>query len=165
MFQSTLAIAGERATSPARHAGRASAFQSMLAIAGERARVRRVPVLRANACFNPRSPLLASEPTARRRPAALDRVSIHARHCWRASPRKGCHACGVCRRFNPRSPLLASEPLQLSDAVGVVAVSIHARHCWRASPPPQCSPSISTLVSIHARHCWRASPELMIWKL
>ena len=86
----------------------------------------------------------------------VTRVSIHARHRWRAVRRDG-------------AAIDADE-----------AVSIHARHRWRAVPaacrPParwptfQSTPAIAgercaggdevgldlDLVSIHARHRWRA---------
>ena len=60
------------------------------------------------------------------------RVSIHARHCWRADR---------CERGD----------------VGTFAhVSIHARHCWRADRTGGAVERRSLAVSIHARHCWRA---------
>ena len=88
VFQSTLAITGERAAMGAFEAPTTVSFQSTLAIAGERAVAR-----------------LAARTATRA-------VSIHARHCWRASRRKG------------------------TEGTGGQAVSIHARHCWRASPDP-----------------------------
>ena len=61
--------------------------------------------------FNPRPPLLAGESRgANGRDVAVGRVSIHARHCWRANPP-------------------AAAP-----AFFFHGVSIHARHCWRANP-------------------------------
>ena len=61
-------------------------------------------------CFNPRPSFLAGEPQAAWAVGALQSVSIHARHFWRASPDIGVQ--NRCRCI----------------------VSIHARHFWRASP-------------------------------
>ena len=66
----------------------------------------------------------------------LARVSIHARHCWRANPR------------------------QVILTIDAIEVSIHARHCWRANPFPAPASRRTQCVSIHARHCWRANPRL-----
>ena len=62
------------------------------------------------------------------------RVSIHARHCWRANP------------HTLRFPVIGR------------VVSIHARHCWRANPLTRVEDLKDYEVSIHARHCWRANP-------
>jgi len=62
------------------------------------------------------------------------KVSIRARHCWRAKRRKTAF-------------------LQ-----GSRMVSIRARHCWRAKRLIQCKSSNASAVSIRARHCWRAKP-------
>ena len=110
----------------------ASKFQSTPAITGERAKAahRLIFVLH---CFNPRPPLLASEPLVVDFDCLETLVSIHARHYWRASPK--CRALIEARNkfqstpaitgeragrrdvlqpangcFNPRPPLLASEP-------------------------------------------------------
>ena len=84
MFQSTLAITGERAQKPGVSASDITAFQSTLAITGERAQ-NRVAGSAPAASFNPRSPLLASEPTHNPPHTGETNVSIHARHYWRAS--------------------------------------------------------------------------------
>ena len=60
-------------------------------------------------------------------------VSIHARHCWRATR---CYPSQLYRQD---------------------AVSIHARHCWRATPLFPRLADQAVKVSIHARHCWRAT--------
>ena len=185
MFQSTPAITGERALMMPVAVGGGKMFQSTPAITGERAppSLPSVPAS-GSASFNPRPPLLASEPLNVREHIYLVDVSIHARHYWRASPR-----CPACPR--PGQP-----------------VSIHARHYWRASPPLpvasiapplfQSTPAITgeravrpavagakgqcfnprppllasepragrcraadgRAVSIHARHYWRASPPV-----
>ena len=132
-FQSTPAITGERALGRreverrnrvsihARHYWRASLmrgstvlsedlFQSTPAITGERAAAMR-PSTTACWRFNPRPPLLASEPCPR--------------------PVIACTPVG----FNPRPPLLASEPDWWRAAEWPGHVSIHARHYWRASRP------------------------------
>ena len=87
-------------------------FQSTPAITGERASPW-CRSLRRGKSFNPRPPLLASEPPRDPR----DRAAL--------------------RGFNPRPPLLASEPVQRCRLDVVGDVSIHARHYWRASPAGQ----------------------------
>ena len=133
-----------------------SVFQSTPAITGERAPTFSAP-FSLPASFNPRPPLLASEPPPQREAPERRQVSIHARHYWRASRGPaltpgdskwfqstpaitGERASGRSRHarcagsFNPRPPLLASEP-HVHGLIGVVGhVSIHARHYWRASP-------------------------------
>ena len=131
-FQSTPAITGERAVKPiftaarvkvsihARHYWRASPAWPPFS-----------PDPRIG--FNPRPPLLASEPRCRERLKTGAEVSIHARHYWRASQarhrsnrgQRGFQSTPAItgerasrpssaghhlRSFNPRPPLLASEP-------------------------------------------------------
>ena len=107
--------------------------------------------------FNPRPPLLAGESPGADRAGGGYRVSIHARHCWRANP-SGIQprvastefqstpaiaggritletlaaVTGCC--FNPRPPLLAGESDASFNGDTISVVSIHARHCWRANP-------------------------------
>ena len=111
-------------------------------------------------CFNPRPPLLAGESTLHDVRQQQLKVSIHARHCWRANPSRGVLTFCFLLRFNPRPPLLAGEsgPRPGWRATGLV--SIHARHCWRANPRTAPSARRFPWVSIHARHCWRANPVL-----
>ena len=82
-FQSTLAITGERNRLASRVLRVHQLFQSTLAITGERNTVwsSRAATLDG---FNPRSPLLASETAASLVSLTHERVSIHARHYWRA---------------------------------------------------------------------------------
>ena len=68
------------------------------------------PDARTKTGFNPRPPLLAGESSSLRKFGVGWHVSIHARHCWRANPRRARHR------------------------ILLVSVSIHARHCWRANP-------------------------------
>ena len=107
-------------------------FQSTPAITGERAQVL-VDQSDTHPSFNPRPPLLASEPISKPLPVSRRLVSIHARHYWRAS-RLPLGCSGTCGR-----------------------VSIHARHYWRASRAPLRDRGLRQAVSIHARHYWRAS--------
>ena len=132
MFQSTPAITGERAWGSDKEYGLKWLFQSTPAITGERAASRMAPC-GLGARFNPRPPLLASEPDTTALVEEYDNVSIHARHYWRASRREAAHRVGhrafqsrpaitgeradggrkgaaVRWGFNPRPPLLASEP-------------------------------------------------------
>ncbi len=85
-------------------------------------------------CFNPRPPFLAGDAGACRGVVHLQRVSIHARHFWRAMP------------------------ADQTKTVNGVVVSIHARHFWRAMPASSCFGCNRVNVSIHARHFWRAMP-------
>ena len=138
-------------------------FQSAPAIAGGRccrrdgARIRsgrfnpRPPLLAGDArvpasitavclCFNPRPPLLAGDANGRESWSEAFKVSIRARHCWRAMLR----AC--------------------SRAAAARAVSIRARHCWRAMRASGTAGLTAAHVSIRARHCWRAMPSLLTSK-
>ena len=165
------------------NAVRPAGFQSAPTIAGGRCpatmRTAALPC-----CFNPRPPLLAGDAQAVPSMNECWRVSIRARHCWRAMPP---------RRLRHRHHVL---------------VSIRARHCWRAMPSEldlhkrvgrfQSAPAIAggrcrvqgvpleghqgfnprppllagdavdrqgtalvQVVSIRARHCWRAMP---VWR-
>ena len=93
---------------------------------------RRTPLRLCCACFNPRPPLLAGDATQPRVASAYTRVSIHARHYWRAMR---AQAGGKIKEWS---------------------VSIHARHYWRAMR--SCAGLLlrTIPVSIHARHYWRA---------
>ena len=153
-FQSTPAIAGGRIDDWGRELSRLQQFQSTPAIAGGRIQKDRA-ARKGRRCFNPRPPLLAGEsfffqsPDGWRQfqstPAIAGgrisisarfaedwRVSIHARHCWRANHAgiaevrllmafqstpaiaggringRSCQALR-CLSFNPRPPLLAGE--------------------------------------------------------
>ena len=131
-FQSTPAITGERAHPRRFTRTQSKTFQSTPAITGERAMPDWVFILTVT-CFNPRPPLLASEPPGQLQAGLSYAVSIHARHYWRASPT-------LLQTNNHKS-----------------LVSIHARHYWRASPAPQADADAARRVSIHASHYWRAS--------
>ena len=158
-FQSTLAITGERAAPRARNAGAVGGFQSTLAITGERARSKTGPRLTAS-CFNPRSPLLASEPKM----LCLDQrgqdVSIHARHYWRASRTGSCYT-GRIAWFQSSLAITGERACTARPrAAAYSLVSIHARHYWRASQGGLTRWADLETVSIHARHYWRASHRL-----
>ena len=109
-------------------------------------------------CFNPRPPLLAGDAPIRVYSCPTSIVSIRARHCWRAMPRRARRsmrpgwfqsapaiAGGRCtltkqavpRRscFNPRPPLLAGDAQRAHELAAQHQVSIRARHCWRAMRP------------------------------
>ena len=61
-------------------------------------------------------------------------VSIHARHCWRATPALRRSWLARCESFNPRPPLLAGDSPSIHlQRLHTSLVSIHARHCWRAT--------------------------------
>ena len=132
-------------------------FQSAPAIAGGRcSRPACRPALSAR--FNPRPPLLAGDARRCREVDDKSKVSIRARHCWRAmrkrarrpgrkSPFQSAPAIagGRCLppdswvaaalSFNPRPPLLAGDAFHLRNLAQAHDVSIRARHCWRAMLP------------------------------
>ena len=177
-FQSAPAIAGGRC--PRVHwAKLANAkFQSAPAIAGGRcAGTAGEPS--GTSSFNPRPPLLAGDASLLGHSSNLERVSIRARHCWRAMLQASAdHARGAkfqsapaiaggrCTagtpattrswRFNPRPPLLAGDACASRAIRRASTVSIRARHCWRAMRCVQRSRPAYWAVSIRARHCWRA---------
>ena len=60
-------------------------------------------------------------------------VSIRARHCWRAMPQSRYGSVHGWISFNPRPPLLAGDACGSARWLGgLLHVSIRARHCWRA---------------------------------
>ena len=117
--------------------------------------------------FNPRPPLLAGDPHAGQTPPLRARVSIRARHYWRAIRQPGAGQCSQAG-FNPRPPLLAG------DLVSALARS-HAA-LFQSAPAITGGRSNRALrlsqhrdVSIRARHYWRAIrpgytwPRPLIW--
>jgi len=106
-------------------------------------------------CFNPRPPLLAGEFGATDQLAALQLVSIHARHCWRANASRSA-ASGFSKKFQS-TPAIAGGRIAADTELDTNRkVSIHARHCWRANALVVDTNGDGN-VSIHARHCWRAN--------
>ena len=85
------------------------------------------------------------------------RVSIHARHCWRAN--RSPSESSISRSMFQSTPAIAGG--RIIDAPDFslqhLKVSIHARHCWRANPRHHPWRAAHPGVSIHARHCWRAN--------
>ena len=131
--------------------------------------------------FNPRPPLLASEPPqySPQTNAAMVFQSTPAITGERARPTSGMQRQTVsfnprppllasepyltrseCRRpssFNPRPPLLASEPL-LAVVVAFGVGRFNPRPPLLASEPSyRATTQGRQVVSIHARHYWRAS--------
>ena len=106
-------------------------FQSAPAIAGGRCQAEPSEGPRGGS-FNPRPPLLAGDAPCPFLNTARWKVSIRARHCWRAMPRI------------------------LRAARYALPVSIRARHCWRAMRRHAQPAAHRGPVSIRARHCWRA---------
>ncbi len=83
-------------------------------------------------------------------------VSIRARHCWRAMPAAGCFdqthgSVSIRARHCWRAMLRAWQGWEAAEGV-----SIRARHCWRAMPGRCTACRRRHPVSIRARHCWRA---------
>ena len=156
-FQSAPAIAGGRCASRPTMASRCACFNPrppLLAGDAGPARRRRG----RHHCFNPRPPLLAGDappPASRRRISSFNprppllagdapamsarkpirKVSIRARHCWRAMLAPGASRNQGQESFNPRPPLLAGDAGRTSVQTADKIVSIRARHCWRAMPP------------------------------
>ena len=202
-FQSTPAITGGRAVVRAWCPPPPPVFQSTPAITGGRADMAgggaraaqrfnpRPPLLagepdghahrpHGSAGFNPRPPLLAGEPSGRYSMRQRSRVSIHARHYWRASPLLLCGRVRPVSCFNPRPPLLAGEPWEKAPGAGLAQFQstpaitggrarvarrrAEVSGCFNPRPPllagePAlfCRVLAHTVVSIHARHYWRAS--------
>ena len=86
-FQSAPAIAGGRCPTCRCNSDGARGFQSAPAIAGGRCRDRRTGTRHCH-CFNPRPPLLAGDAQGKQAVLGGVAVSIRARHCWRAMPRR-----------------------------------------------------------------------------
>ena len=130
--------------------------------------------------FNPRPPLLASEPTRRQRSYLRCGVSIHARHYWRASLSGAARLhqlCGVsihARHYWRASRLVPSLLYKVAVFQSTPAITgERARRpscercmprCFNPRPPLLASEPSTTApdgmvqqVSIHARHYWRAS--------
>ena len=154
-------------------------FQSAPAIAGGRCSSRCTRHIRGT-CFNPRPPLLAGDARQCAR-AELEKykvsirarhcwramrvmvegntravfVSIRARHCWRAMLFNASVRWAVSSCFNPRPPLLAGDAnaaaSRLLKKVFQSAPAIAGGRCLRRWSAVPVEP-----VSIRARHCWRA---------
>ena len=154
-------------------------FQSAPAIAGGRcSRPACRPALSAR--FNPRPPLLAGDARRCREVDDKSKVSIRARHCWRAMRKRArrpgrkspfqsapaiaggrCHQTFNLARvfdagFNPRPPLLAGDAAVCHrvrwPAMFQSAPAIAGGRCELARHPG----AAAGAVSIRARHCWRA---------
>ncbi len=140
------------------------------------------------ASFNPRPTLLSGDTEDESDHDANVEVSIHARHCCRATP-TGCRGEATFMMFQS-TPDIAVGRHVAGDRLpaGHSAVSIHARHCCRATRASlaastalvafQSTPDIAvgrhtcgaviasrhSSVSIHARHCCRATrPGRQAW--
>ena len=132
-------------------------FQSAPAIAGGRINhpAHRHPI---NNCFNPRPPLLAGEsadapaklPVQRKFQSApaiaggriitetdpitgKPKVSIRARHCWRANPRRA-QQWTHDMLFQSAPAIAGGRIPDKGKGRASTNVSIRARHCWRANP-------------------------------
>ena len=156
-FQSTPAIAGERCGDTRAVQPKPAQFQSTPAIAGERCYTAHHR-WRVSARFNPRPPSLASGapsgPVKVTGTGAFQSTpAIAGERCGERCGGRGGHRVSIHARHRWRAVLLAGggEPF-------LQRVSIHARHRWRAVPRHRgpCDPA--HVVSIHARHRWRAVP-------
>ena len=83
--------------------------------------------------FNPRPPLLAGDARVLTVSTSLNKVSIRARHCWRAMQ--------VDLVYHDVGPAFQSAPAiaggrceRVTRVNPLTGVSIRARHCWRAMP-------------------------------
>ncbi len=92
--------------------------------------------------------------------AAGRRVSIRARHCWRAMRAAGGGAGVLCAVSIRARHCWRAMPGWWEYVKARARVSIRARHCWRAMRCPACHGFWPAPVSIRARHCWRAMPCL-----
>ena len=94
----------------------------------------------------------------------LMKVSIHARHYWRAMPHCDLPWPGAAAfQSTPAITGGRCRPWPLRRASG--DVSIHARHYWRAMRRFAVLRSCAQHVSIHARHYWRAMPSALLPKV
>ena len=156
MFQSAPAIDGGRSSTRTAAAALCRRFQSAPAIDGGRSSV--VAAAHHVASLFQSAPAIdgGRSCTARRRPRTLQRVSIRARHRWRA-----IHAEADRRRryrccFNPRPPSMAGDPLS-DGAARRRAASFNPRPPSMAGDPDARGPAADKQrVSIRARHRWRA---------
>ena len=133
LFQSTPAITGERAW----HLGAGTAVGGAVSIhARHYWRASHPPGSNGQLdlySFNPRPPLLASEPPCWPWPTPMP-GSFNPRPPLLASEPGFVPALFLGEPcFNPRPPLLASEPGHDGAQHDQRGVSIHARHYWRAS--------------------------------
>ncbi len=108
-------------------------FQSAPAIAGGRccaAGSRAAP----STSFNPRPPLLAGDAPVITHSPHHHKVSIRARHCWRAMlvQHRVDFALG---EFQSAPAIAGGRCVGDLGAVWRTPVSIRARHCWRAMRP------------------------------
>ena len=136
MFQSAPAIAGGRILGMPYCAWCSALFQSAPAIAGGRI------------------------PSSSGERSEFRRVSIRARHCWRANP--SSTSVPLRRLMFQSAPAIAGGRIHNghSVCVAVEMVSIRARHCWRANRGLRTAGVPVQRVSIRARHCWRANLRL-----
>ena len=159
----------------ARHYWRASPFRTLRAAVAAVGFNPRPPLLasepfpgsckpRLHTRFNPRPPLLASEPCCGRRCVGCSVVSIHARHYWRASP--GAWPTGLIDHKFQSTPAITGERARFDapDDCGWHIVSIHARHYWRASPSHRDdTPNVTRFQSTPAITGERAAIVSMPW--
>ncbi len=200
-------LAGE--SSPRRTPLRASRrFQSAPAIAGGRIPGGRSSG-RTTCCFNPRPPLLAGEsptkgkgghpqtfqsapaiaggriPGQRQVSQHRGKVSIRARHCWRANrvqlgQQGAAHAVSIrarhCWRANRNRPASHQSTDTFQSAPAIAGGRIEVSCCPAPAPrgfnprPPLLAGESRVfqrlkeafIVSIRARHCWRANR--IVWQ-
>ena len=179
MFQSTPAIAGGRIRAIDKHHQHHNSFNPRPPLlAGESCAANLV--LRVLRRFNPRPPLLAGESRVIRRTNVEIPVSIHARHCWRANPRRrglsmDCRPfqstpaiaggrIGHGRRIETTAPWFQSTPAIAGGRIYAIPALWQHLHCFNPRPPLLAGESMVAgtvpnvpVVSIHARHCWRAN--------
>ena len=87
-----------------------------------------------------------------------NRVSIRARHCWRAN-RSRDFKTGKSTEVSIRARhCWRANPGEDKRRISPFDVSIRARHCWRANQVLTVYNATIERVSIRARHCWRANP-------
>jgi len=203
LFQSAPAIAGGRSAARPSVIRCTAGFQSAPAIAGGRSgkdcvppssSVRfnpRPPLLAGDPsatwpaappprCFNPRPPLLAGDPSPASLPAWVTRVSIRARHCWRAIPPQSSVKWDQSQQFQSAPAIAGGRSNSLREAMSELglfqsapaiaggrstaptaptwsACSFNPRPPLLAGDPVQSGARAAIAgVSIRARHCWRA---------
>ena len=86
-------------------------------------------------------------------PRLTEAVSIRARHCWRAM-RTFLACASPCFLFQSAPAIAGGRCINSFARCWVVAVSIRARHCWRAMPS-----SIGTISA--SINCFNPRPPLL----
>ena len=180
-FQSAPAITGGRSAHGPQGVPGPVQFQSAPAITGGRSNGHHARLI-ARRCFNPRPPSLAGDPDLDPPALHVRRVSIRARHHWRAirarpARRSWPGSVSIRARHHWRAiqwssrsahcpTLFQSAPAITGGRSAQPDRASHTRLCFNPRPPSLAGDPTSDMlkgeplpVSIRARHHWRAIPR------